>query len=99
MSKIKLLLDVVENMHSLADSIKAVADAMADNENTPKTEQNTAEPKKAITLEQIRAVLAEKSQNGKTSNVRELLLKYGVTKLSEIKGEFYAELFKDAEGL
>jgi hypothetical protein len=32
MSKIKLLLDVVSDMRSLADSIQAVADVMAGNE-------------------------------------------------------------------
>ena len=31
MSKIKLLLDVVQDMRSLADSLQAVADAVADN--------------------------------------------------------------------
>lgn len=32
MSKIKLLLDVVSDLHSLADSLQAVADAMTQNE-------------------------------------------------------------------
>ena len=32
MSKIKLLLDVVEDMRNLADSIQAVADAMSNSE-------------------------------------------------------------------
>lgn len=30
MSKVKLLLDVVEDLRSLADSVQAVADAIAD---------------------------------------------------------------------
>ena len=35
MSRIKLLLDVVEDMRSLADSIQAVAEALAGNEPEP----------------------------------------------------------------
>ena len=69
MSKIKLLLDVVTDLRSLADSLQAVADAMASNEpvdvitarNT--TQVPTQKPEeKAVTLEQVRAVLAEKSR-------------------------------------
>lgn len=34
MSKVKLLLDVISDVRSLADSLQAVADAMVDNEST-----------------------------------------------------------------
>ena len=74
MSKIKLLLDVVEDLRSLADSVQAVADAMLRNEDpdadapaAPKPQEPpkpTAAPKKESTLEQVRAVLAEKSHDG-----------------------------------
>lgn len=65
MSKIKLLLDVVSDMRSLADSIQAVADAMAGNEPVEVKEPTTpvkkpAQKKKEITLEEVRAKLAEK---------------------------------------
>lgn len=70
MSKIKLLLDVVEDMRSLADSLQSLADAMTQGE-APEAEpvQKAAPspPKEpAVTLEQVRAVLAEKSHDGKT---------------------------------
>ena len=41
MSKIKLLLDVVQDMRSLADSLQAVADAIAENEPADTPEENT----------------------------------------------------------
>ena len=48
MSKIKLLLDVVQDMRSLADSLQAVADAIAENEPADTPEENTGKkPKKA----------------------------------------------------
>lgn len=104
MSKVKLLLDVVEDMRSLADSIQAVADAMMQNEtpvDTPKQEhtETPAAPEKKVTLEEVRAVLAEKSHDGLTAEVRNLLQKYGAQKLSGVDPKHYAALLKDAEVL
>ncbi|MFS0615584.1 rRNA biogenesis protein rrp5 [Lederbergia ruris] len=104
MSKIKLLLDVVSDMRSLADSIQAVADAMAGNEPVEAKEPTTpvkkpAPKKKEITLEEVRAKLAEKSQAGLTSQVREIIKKYGGSKLSEVDPKHYADMLKDAEVL
>ena len=107
MSKVKLLLDVIEDMRSLADSLQAVADAIGRNE--PEAESPAPDPApaptpqtpptKAITLEEVRAVLAEKSHDGYTIEVRELLQKYGAAKLSGIDPANYAALLKDAEVL
>lgn len=104
MSKIKLLLDVVSDMRSLADSIQAVADAMASNEPVEAKEPTTpvkepAPKKKEIALEEVRAKLAEKSQVGLTSQVREIIQKYGGSKLSEVDPKHYADILKDAEVL
>ena len=106
MSKIKLLLDVVTDLRSLADSLQAVADAMAGNEpveasqpETP-TQVPTQKPEeKTVTLEQVRAVLAEKSHDGFTAEVRGLLEKYGASKLSQIDPSKYADLLVEAEAL
>ena len=59
-----------------------------------------AEPKKKeISIEEVRAVLAAKTQAGKRREVKELLLKYGSGKLSGVKPENYAALMADAEAL
>lgn len=55
--------------------------------------------KLAITLEQVRAVLAEKSHDGFTAEVRALLQKHGADKLSLIDPSEYESLMKDAEAL
>lgn len=110
MSKIKLLLDVVSDMRSLADSLQDVCDAMAESESTDADNKPTvtkeAEPKKTVKtkvkevkLEDVRAVLAEKSQAGMTARVREIIHKYGAAKLSEIEPKYYADILKDAEGI
>lgn len=104
MSRIKLLLDVAEGLNSLAASIQAVAEAMADNvqsESAPQPAQadKPKPPVKAVALEQVRAVLADKSQDGKTAQVRELIGRFGAGKLSEVAPERYADLLAAAEGL
>ncbi|AGX41926.1 hypothetical protein CLSA_c09140 [Clostridium saccharobutylicum DSM 13864] len=109
-SKIKLLLDVVSDMRSLADSIQAICDAMVEGESTDIEKQSeptkeaevkkTVKPKiKEVKLEDVRAVLAEKSQAGMTAGVREIIQRYGATKLSEINAKHYSDILKDAEGL
>lgn len=102
MSKIKLMLNVVEDMRSLADSIQAlcnVANETEVSEPTPKASKTKVNVKPEITLETVRGVLAEKSQQGKTAEVREIIAKFGGTKLSEISTEHYADILKDAEVL
>lgn len=105
MSKMKLLLDVVQDMRHLADSLQLVAEAMMQNE-APATEPveeapaaPAAKPAKKVTLEQVRAVLAQKSHDGLTAEVRALLQKYGAAKLSAIDPQHYEALLKEAEEL
>ena len=99
MSKIKLLLDMADDMHRLADSIKGVADAISGNMDTP-TQTESPKPQKpdkpAISIEQVRAVLADKSGEGKTQEVKQLLYKYDAGKLSGVKPEDYAALMEEA---
>ena len=48
-------------------------------------------------MEQVRAVLAEKSRMGMTSAVRNLLLEYGADKLSAVDPKFYSVILEKAE--
>ena len=122
MSRMKLLLDVVSDLRSLADSLQAVADAAVQDgperpgqspEKQPVQEpekknaaKDTEPPAEApvpeaepLTLEQVRAVLAEKSRAGHTAEVKALLLKHGADKLSDIDPAEYPALLADAEVL
>ena len=104
MSKMKLLLDVVSDLHSLANSVEAVAKAIEQPKNADAEATKPAESKKEnaepqITLEQVRAVLAEKSNEGYTAQVRELLKKHGADRLSAIDPSEYVSLLADAEVL
>lgn len=115
MSRVKLLLDVVGAMRSLADSIQAVCDAMeseslSDNGGERETVKEKAEETKEevkkeenespkLTLEKVRAVLAEKSRAGGTAEVRAIIQKFGAKRLSEINPKDYAAILKEAEVL
>ena len=104
MSRMKLLLDVVQELRSLADSIQTLCNALVEHEYSdsvpdPAPAPAPAAPEKKVTLEEVRAVLAEKSHDGLTAEVRELLQKYGATKLSGVDPKHYAALLKDAEVL
>ena len=63
-----------------------------------KTDPANTEPTQ-LTLEEVRAVLAEKSQDGFTSAIRALLEKHGAKRLSEIDPSKYPALLADAEAL
>lgn len=52
-----------------------------------------------IGVEDIRSVLAEKSQDGKSKEVKALLNQYGVAKLSAVEEKDYPELLQKAKAL
>ncbi|MBS6261683.1 MAG: DNA ligase [Clostridium sp.] len=54
---------------------------------------------KKVTLAEVRAVLAEKSRQGHTAEVKKLLSRYGADKLSEVDPAKYGELKAEAEVL
>lgn len=64
-----------------------------------KVKKPRVEPSKKISLEDLRAVLAKLSQHGKTAEVKDLITKYGATKLSDVDEGKYKDLLKDAEGI
>ena len=103
MSQTKRWLDVVEDLRHLADSLEFLVAGMASDE-VPTQQANESKPTKSketpkVTLEQVRGVLASKSQEGKTTEVRDLIQKYGASKLSEVDEKYFAGLPKEAEAL
>ena len=103
MSKMSELDLCVGELRTAAQSLNTVADSLASlfSGSQPKSSvQPESKPtSKPLTLEDVRAVLAEKSRNGHTAKIRELLEKHGATKLSEIDPQKYAALLAEAEVL
>ncbi len=97
MSELSMVLDaLIECGNKLTQAAEQLRSYYSADE-PPKEEPKTAEPQKTVTLEEVRAVLAEKSREGKTAAVKELLQKYGAEKLSEVDAANYAALLTDAE--
>ena len=103
MSKMSELDLCVGELRSAAQSLNSVADSLTSlfSGSHPRTSvQPESKPtSKPLTLEDVRAVLAEKSRNGHTAKIRELLEKHGAAKLSEIDPQKYAALLAEAEVL
>lgn len=106
MSKMSELDLCVDELRNAAQSLMAVADSLTAlfSSNTERelkapvsaTQSNAAPESKPIMLEQVRAVLAEKSRSGHTADVRALLEAHGAAKLSAIDPKEYPALL--AEG-
>lgn len=68
-------------------------------EEKPAKKTEKKQKAKEVTLAEVRAVLAEKSRQGHTSEVKALLSRYGADKLSEVDPAKYGELKAEAEVL
>ena len=55
------------------------------------------EEKKLLSFEEVRAILATKSREGHTAEVKAILTEFGVEKLSDIDPSQYEELLKKVE--
>jgi hypothetical protein len=109
------LIDVISNVHALADSLQVFADALTEikaidvqaievkEEPVAQILEKESKPKKEkakiYTLEDVRGVLAEKSQNGLISEVKGLIAKFGGSKLSDIAPSNYEAIIKETEVL
>lgn len=100
MSKMSEMDATIKELRDIASSINSIANWLTGASSSNTEEEAPVEAKEpALTLEQVRAILAEKSRSGFTAQVRDLLQKYGAKKLSEINPENYKALVADAEVL
>ena len=102
MGKISELELAIRDLRTAAATINDVADTLAEMFGAASTDeaQDAATPAEPVlTLEQVRAVLADKSRMGFTAEIRALLQKYGAAKLSGIDPANNKALVADAEVL
>lgn len=104
------LLRIAEGFSIIAEGLRDLAKAEGGTEDkaivkAQKQDAAQAQPEaevqqeKPATLEDIRALMAQKSQDGKSKEVKELLQKYGAAKLSAVKPEDYPALMQEAQVL
>ena len=100
MSKMSEMAATIEELRSAAAAINEVANWLAEQfcSDDP-TPEKIVPIEPVLTLEAVRAVLADKSRAGFTAQIRSLLQKYGADKLSGIDPANYKALLADVEGL
>ena len=105
MSKMSDMAATIEELRNAAATITDVANWLTEMFSTTTAVDETQKsepvspPEPVLTLEQVRAVLADKSRMGFTAEIRSLLQKYGAAKLSGIDPANYKALVADAEVL
>ena len=99
------LLRIAEGFSIVAEGLRGLAKAEGGSKTTEKTQKAQtesaaeAQQEKPATLEGIRALMAQKTQEGKSKEIKELLQKYGAAKLSAVKPEDYPALMQEAQVL
>ena len=85
-------LDTFETIYDSAEYKSQTTEAPKEQ---PAPEQKT----ETVTFVALRSRLSEISRSGKTAEVKELIAKYGASKLSDIAESDYAAVLAEAEGL
>ena len=101
MSKMSDMAMTIEELRNAVAAINEAANWLATQFGSTANEASAVkeETKPELKLEDVRAVLAEKSRAGHTAAIRTLLQKYGASKLSAVDPKHYEALLKDAEVL
>lgn len=95
----EIYLTLADGFEKLAAGYRNLAACSTEGQATEQSPVAEQKQEIKISIEDVRAVLAEKSQQGKTREVKALLMKYDAGKLSGVKPEDYEDLLKEAEVL
>jgi uncharacterized metal-binding protein len=102
MSKINEVEQTIRDLQDAASLLNDTANWLYELFSADKVQEHntdSAETQKQLTLEEVRAVCAEKSRAGFTAEVKAIITKHGADKLSAIKPEEYAAVLAEVEVL
>ena len=99
MSKMSEMAATIEDLRKCATAISDAANWLAEQFSGDASGPEAVPAEPVLTLEAVRAILADKSRAGFTAQIRSLLQKYGADKLSGIDPANYKALLADVEGL
>lgn len=94
--------EIVEAINNLAHSLSnlsASGNAVGELLEKVVEQHQLPEVGEKVTHDAVKSVLAEIARNGKQAEVKALLGKYGVTKLSDLPPDQLANIAKDAEAI
>lgn len=114
MGKVSELLMLIDELKKCGEALIGISEGLADmfsgaeeekapaKKAVPKkkaAEEPKPEEEKPLTLEDVRAVCADKSRKGFTAEVKAVLTKHGADKLSEVDPAEYKALLAEVEVL
>ena len=99
MNKLGDMAATIEELRNAAAAINSVADWLNEAFSAAEPAEETPVTEPVLTLEEVRAVLAEKSRKGHTAEIRSLLQKYGADRLSLLDPANYKALLAEVEVL
>lgn len=91
------LIGISEDLKNLFSSSEEVEESELKTKVTEETPAKVQKKEKTLSLEDVRAVMADKSRKGYMAEVKALLTKRGVTKLSDVDPNEYAALLAEVE--
>ena len=104
MGKMKELAEQLEELKKCGEILIGISETLTemfsatDTEKPKKDEpKDVIAPKKVCSFEEVRAILAAKSRDGHTDEVKAVISSFGVEKLSDIDPSKYEELLQKVE--
>ena len=91
-----LLLDVAEIIKRIAMELGEETEEVKE---VKEEKKEAKDEKEAVKLEDVRKICAEKSSQGLSEKIKEIIESYGVSKLSEIDSKYFKEVMERAEKL
>lgn len=99
MGKMSELAEQLTELRHCGEILIGISETLTEMFSTPTSVRESVQSKKEYTFEEVRAILATKSREGHTDEVKEIITALGAEKLSDVKPEQYEELLRKVEVL
>ena len=99
MTKKEELAQVATKLTACAEAMMELAKALSAEPDAEAEAPSVQVPETTYSFIEVRQAAADASRRGYRADVKALLTKYGLEKLSELKEEDYAAFMKDLEGI
>lgn len=99
MGKVKQVATLIKELDKQINALVSIKEDLQDIFRVEVPETNETKEKATISLEEVRTVLAEKSRDGLTKEVKGLIQSFGANRLSEVKECDYPALLNKAKEL
>lgn len=89
----------IDELKNCSKVLTEIADVLSELLEVKESEETVVEEKKVLSFEEVRAVLAKKSREGHTAEVKAILSGFNVDKFSDIDCSQYEDLLEKVEAI